>query len=78
MVSKLKNKPELLQMYHSVLENQLKMGIIEKLEATGGRTLKHYLPDHPVVSLSKSTIKLRIVHGASDETKTESKSLSDC
>ena len=78
VVSKLKNKPELLQMYHSDLENQLKMGIIDKLETTGGRTLKYHLPHHPVVNLSKSTTKLRIVYDASAKTKTENKKLNDC
>ena len=78
VVSQLNNKPELLQMYHSVLENQLKVGIIEKLETTGSRTLKHYLPHHPVVSLSKSTTKICIVYDASAKTKTENISSNDC
>lgn len=73
VVSKLTNKPELLQMYHSVLENQLKMGVIEKLEATCGRTLQYDLPHHPVVNHSKSTTKFRIVYDASAKTKTKNK-----
>ena len=78
VVSQLNNKPELLQMYHSLLENQLKVGIIEKLETTGSRTLKHYLPHHPVVNLSKSTTKICIVYDASAKTKTENISSNDC
>ena len=68
VVSKLKNHPELLQKYNSVLREQLEKGVIEKVEDTCDRTIKHYLPHHAVVNPAKSTTKLRIVYDASAKT----------
>ncbi|MCG8034488.1 MAG: DUF1759 domain-containing protein [Candidatus Thiodiazotropha taylori] len=78
VVSKLRKQPELLQKYHSVLEDQLKKGVIETIEDRGGGTLKHYLPHHAVVNFSKLTTKLRIVYDASAKTRSSNKSLNEC
>ena len=78
VVSKLKNRPELLKKYNSVIVDQLDKGVIEKAEDTCNGTLKHYLPHHAVVNPTKSTTKVRIVYDASAKTKPENRSLNEC
>ena len=78
VVSKLKNRPELLKKYNSVIVDQLDKGVIEKAEDTCNGALKHYLPHHAVVNPTKSTTKVRIVYDASAKTKPENRSLNEC
>lgn len=78
VVSKLQNKPELLQKYDTVLKDQLENGVIEKVNVTKTGTMIHYLPHHAVVNPTKTTTKLRIVYDASAKTKMNNKSLNEC
>ena len=78
VVSKLKNRPELLQKYNSVLTEQLEKGVIERIEETSGGSLKLYLPHHAVVNPSKSTTILRILYDAPATMKVNNKSLNGC
>ena len=55
---------ELLVKYDEVISNQVKQGIFEKVVMDTKVGSKHYLPHHPVVTLSKSTTKLRILYDA--------------
>ena len=68
--NKLKEHPILLKEYKSIIEDQEKRGIIERVadeeENPLGQT--HYLPHHPVVRQDKSTTKVRIVYDASAST----------
>ncbi|XP_045167522.2 uncharacterized protein LOC123530814 [Mercenaria mercenaria] len=78
LVSRFKDKPDVLQKYDSVIQDQLEKGIIEKVPTSKKNGLTHYLPHHAVIKPGKSTTKLRIVYDASAKTKIENSSLNDC
>jgi len=64
---RLMGDPQLLQQYSAILQQQLDLGIVEKItphSATGPTV--HYLPHQPVVKPMKSTTKVRIVYDASE------------
>ena len=86
---KLLKSPELLQGYDSIIQDQLKQGIIEPVMEGAASLLQtndivntnrmvHYLPHHCVIWQDKQTTKLRIVYDGSAKTKTDSISLNDC
>ena len=70
--------PALLQRYDSVINDQLKKGIIELAPSTPPQPPIHYLPHQPVITPQKSTTKLRVVYDASSKTRKTDKSLNDC
>ena len=79
LLKKLRHHPEVLQEYHAIIQEQLQLGIIEKVsEASTHKngTGTHYLPHHAIIRQDKSTTKLRIVYDAS--AKAEGRSLNDC
>lgn len=77
-VSKMRNKPELMKAYDSVIRDQLEKGVIEKVTEKYADGQKHYLPHHAVINPIKLTTKLRIVYDASAKTRKENNSLNDC
>lgn len=77
-VARMKNKPELLKAYDTVINDQLEKGIIEKVDETSADGPKHYLPHHAVINPLKPTTKLRIVYDASAKTRKENNSLNEC
>ncbi|XP_057302253.1 uncharacterized protein LOC130636526 [Hydractinia symbiolongicarpus] len=75
---KLKNNPELLRNYNSILKEQLEQGIIERV--TNDDCTKrqvHYLPHRPVIRDDKPSTKVRMVFDASSKSVGLS-SLNDC
>lgn len=54
---KMRDKPELLQKYDEVIQEQLNKGIIEKVDETATSDLKHYIPHHVVITPQKTTTK---------------------
>ena len=79
LLHRLKNKPELLQKYNDIIDEQCKKGIIEKVDThSEEQGIKHYIPHHAIVDPSKQTTKVRIVYDASARTKDTYKSLNDC
>ena len=61
--SRLKKEPEVLEEYDRIINEQLQLGIIEKvvdLESTEAEKL-HYLPHQPVIRRDAETTKVRIV-----------------
>lgn len=77
-VSRMKNKPDLMKKYDSIIKDQLDKGVIEKVIESSNDGQKHYLPHHAVVNPLKATTKLRVVYDASAKTKKENNSLNDC
>jgi hypothetical protein len=63
---RLKEKPDLLNEYDSIIKEQLRGGVIERIpeheltESTKEGTV-HYMPHHGVVRTDKDTTKLRVV-----------------
>jgi len=79
LLKRLHHHPEVLQEYHAILQEQLQLGIIEKVSneyCESADSSIHYLPHHAVIRKDKQTTKLRIVYDASARDK--GPSLNDC
>lgn len=78
LLKRLQRDPHLLKEYDSIIQEQMRNGIVEIVETpdlpTEGRT--HYLPHHAVVRQDKLTTKVRVVYDAS--AKSEGSSLNEC
>ena len=72
------NNRELATQYDNVIQDQLRLGVIEKVKPGYSDSIKHYIPHHAVVNHSKTTTKVRVVYDASAKTKQDNKSLNDC
>ena len=70
LYGKLKENSTLLAEYDSIIRDQEKRGIIERVsgEEKNPIGMTHYLPHHPVVRQDKATTKVRIVYDASAST----------
>ena len=78
LLQRLRQTPDILNQYDSVIKDQLKGGIIEVVdqsEVTPSNQV-HYLPQHAVLREDKATTKLRIVYDAS--ARTTGPALNDC
>ncbi|VDK40503.1 unnamed protein product, partial [Cylicostephanus goldi] len=70
VLSSLKLKPNILQEYEKILQDQLEKGIIEEIpNQLPAQGLLHYIPHQPVVTPKKETTKVRIVFDASSHYK---------
>uniref|UniRef100_A0A7I4YSW8 DUF1758 domain-containing protein n=1 Tax=Haemonchus contortus TaxID=6289 RepID=A0A7I4YSW8_HAECO len=71
VLQKLREKPELLEQYNAVFEEQLEKGVIEKVTSKEqlGLGHVHYLPHRAVPTPKKETAKLRIVFDAASHYK---------
>ena len=78
LLKRLRQTPQLLSEYDSIIQDQLAKGIVEVVAqptlAVSDRA--HYLPHHGVVRQDKATSKLRIVYDAS--ARSSGPSLNDC
>jgi len=74
LLKRLHQNPEVRREYHSVMQEQLRQGIIEKVVDDGGPV--NYLLHHAVIQKDKTTTKLRIVYNAS--ARADGPSLNDC
>ena len=78
LLHRLRQDPALLQEYGSIIEKQIRQGIVEVVdhpELLEARRV-HYLPHHAVVRRDKETTRLRIVYDAS--ARSDGPSLNDC
>lgn len=77
ILRRLKQDPEVLVEYDTVIRDQLQNGIVEEVQPTEKEPDKvHYLPHHAVIRRDKNTTKVRIVYDASS--KSFGPSLNDC
>ena len=78
LLKRLRQTPQLLTEYNTIIQDQLSKGIVEIVPqpsvSVSDRT--HYLPHHGVVRQDKATSKLRIVYDAS--ARSTGPSLNDC
>ena len=70
-------KPEMLNHYHIIIQDQLKQGFIEEVPNPKVHDACHYIPHH-AVSKDSPTTPLRIVYNCSARTSKEVPSLNDC
>ena len=78
LLQRLKQNPNILNQYDSVIRDQLNRGIVEMVDQPERKPANqtHYLPHHAVIREDKTTTKLRVVYDASS--KTNGPSLNDC
>ena len=78
LLKRLRQEPEVLKEYDSVIKEQLQTGIVEVVEkpSEGEVGRVHYIPHHAVIRTDKSTTKLRVVYDAS--AKSDGVALNDC
>ena len=76
LLRRLKQNPEILKEYDSIIRTQLQNGIVEVVKEDGDAGVIHHLPHHAVVRQDKDTTKVRIVYDASS--KSVGPSLNDC
>ena len=78
-LKKLREQPELLKSYNDVMQSQIESGILEPVDGTAYTPFRiHYLPHQPVVKVSSTTTKLRIVIDPSAKQSKHDVSLNDC
>ena len=73
------NEKNFLNSYDDIINDQLKKGIIEKIDdkhLSNGNI--HYIPHHAVMTPSKTTTKIRIVYDASAKSRKGNQSLNEC
>jgi len=76
LLKRLNQHPGVKRQYHAIMQEQLRQGIIEKVQPGQTSVRIHYLPHHAVIRKDKQTTKLRIVYDASARDK--GLSLNDC
>lgn len=77
-VKRLKRNPDLLGKYDTIIQDQLKKGIIEKCYNMSTEYKTHYIPHNVVITQQKTTTKVRVVYDASAKTRRENLSFNDC
>ena len=79
-VKRLRKQPEVFRGYNSVIEDQGRKGIIERVDNSTipevGKV--HYLPHHGVVRQQALSTKLRVIFDASSKAAPDLPSLNDC
>ena len=78
LLQKLRSDPVLAAGYAKVLDEQLKLGMIEPITETEAEGPVHYVPHHPVLREDHATTKIRIVFDASAKRNKSSPSLNEC
>ena len=61
-IKRLKREPEVLEVYDSIIKDQLRSGVIERVAELEGVCKVHYLPHQAVIRKDTETTKLRIVY----------------
>ena len=74
----MKNNPELVKQYDSIIQGQQKLGIIERIKSEPKDAVMHYIPHHAVVNPLKATTKVRVVYDASAKARKDVQSLNEC
>ena len=78
LVKKMKSNPQLVGKYDAIIQNQLQLGIIERVTSNEKDTTKHYIPHHAVIHPDKTSTKVQIVYDASAKINKGQRSLNEC
>ena len=76
-LKRLRREPEILREYNSIIQDQLRCGIIDRMKGPDVGNV-YYLPHHVVVRKDALTIKLCVVFDALSNATKDSPSLNDC
>lgn len=77
-MKKLRQQPEVLNVYDIIIKEQMENNIIKKVVEMEQPDKVHYLPSHAVVREEAETTKGRVVYDASCEDGRKGTSLNDC
>ena len=77
LAHRLAKSPGLLQLYDTILKEQLSRGFIEVVTESDQKSSSHYIPHHPVKKDSATT-SIRIAYNCSCHQSREHPSLNDC
>ena len=78
LIVKLQKSPDLLEIYYSIISNQLKEGIVERVEKNIPQNIpEFYLPHKPVVRENAESTKVHTVDDASARADNQSKPLNE-
>ena len=77
-IKRLKREPEVFEEYDSIIKDQLRSGVIERVAELQGACKVYYLPHQAVIRKDAETAKLRIVYDASAKEGKNGISLNDC
>eukprot|EP00794_Sanderia_malayensis_P017215 gene17215-biopygen14817 len=77
LMRRLEKQPELLQTYHTIIQDQQRQEVVEVTPETP-EAPQHYIPHKPVVREHVQSTKVRIVYDASAKADSESPSLNKC
>ena len=61
----MKSNSQLVDKYDAIIQNQLQLGIIERVIINKKDTTKHYIPHHAVINPDKTSTNVLIVYDAS-------------
>ena len=78
LVKKMKSNSQLVDKYDAIIQNQLQLGIIERVTSNERDTTKYYIPHHAVINPDKTSTKVQIVYDASAKIKKGQRSLNEC
>ena len=74
----MQKSPDLLETYDDIISNQIKEGIVEKVDKSILTNISEfYLPHTPLVRENGESTKIRIVYDASARADNQSKSLNE-
>ena len=77
-IRKHKKEPAMLEEYDSVITEQIKSGVIEKVSEKDESVTVHYIQHLAVIRKEAKTTKLRVVYDASAKSNKTSVSLNEC
>ena len=72
----MKITPDLADKYEAVIQNQLQLGVIEKV--MNNRKETHYISHHAVINPEKTSTKVTVVYDASAKVNKKQNSLNEC
>lgn len=78
LVNKFRNHHKLVEKNDNIIQNQVTLGIIEKVTNNRPNTTKHYISQHPVINPEITSTKVRVVYDASAKPNRNQKSLYEC
>ncbi|MBV2113425.1 MAG: aspartyl protease family protein [Candidatus Thiodiazotropha sp. (ex Ctena orbiculata)] len=78
LMHRMKHNSELIKQYDNIIQDQHKLGIIERIRSEPNDVIKHYIPHHAVINPLKTTTKVRVVYDASAKAKKSHRSLNEC